>query len=294
MLIVAAIVLGICIGVALGALGGGGSILTVPALVYVLGQPLQIAVTESLVIVGVTSLFAVISHARADQVRWCAGVALGAIGGVAAWAGTALGRLVQPNVALGAFAVLLLAVSISLVHRTMKPKSVKQPAQNLSVVHPGKLHKPPLVGASTAAKTATHTIDADRPIPRIHPYKTALKVLLAGITIGILTGFFGVGGGFVIVPVLVIALGYPMPIAVGTSLLVITLNSAVALTARTGHGALDWSIILPVTAAAIVGGLLGKILAQRISERTLTRAFAALLVAVSIYVGLRSSGLLPD
>lgn len=292
MMIFAAIVLGICIGVALGALGGGGSILTVPALVYVLGQPLQIAVTESLVIVGITSLFSAIAHARASQVRWRAGVALGAIGGVAAWAGTALGRLVPPNVVLGTFAVLLLVVSISLVRRTMKPKSVYQPTDSLQGNDPGKLHELTMVATSTIAKTVAPTIAAG-PSPRVHPYKIAIKVLLAGVVIGILTGFFGVGGGFIIVPVLVIALGYPMPIAVGTSLLVISLNSAVALTARTGHGALDWSIILPVTVAAVVGGLLGKILAQRISAHALTRAFAALLVAVSIYVGLRSSGLLP-
>ncbi|ABG99942.1 possible membrane protein (plasmid) [Rhodococcus jostii RHA1] len=291
-MLISAIVLGICIGISLGALGGGGSILTVPALVYVLSQPLQIAVTESLVIVGITSIVAAISHARAGRVKWRAGISLGAVGGVAAWAGTALGRLADPNVALGAFAILLSAVSISLVWRTRPSKLARKRTRNPAVGVANRLPALAVVPASTPAETTATQLEAS-PGPRTERYLTAGKVLTAGIAIGVLTGFFGVGGGFVIVPVLVIALGYPMPIAVGTSLLVITLNSAVALAARSSHDALDWSVVLPVTASAIVGALVGKWLALRTSEKTLTRAFAVLLVAVSVYVGLRSSGLLP-
>ncbi|WP_338889328.1 sulfite exporter TauE/SafE family protein [Rhodococcus sovatensis] len=291
-MLISAIGLGIFIGISLGALGGGGSILTVPALVYVLSQPLQIAVTESLVIVGITSIVAAISYARAGRVKWRTGISLGAVGGVAAWAGTALGRLVDPNVALGAFSILLLVVSISLVWRTMPFKSATKRTQNPAVGVATRLPAFAAVAAAAPAQATTTQLEAS-PSPRTQRFLTAAKVLIAGITIGVLTGFFGVGGGFVIVPVLVVALGYPMPIAVGTSLLVITLNSAVALAARSSQDALDWSVVLPVTAAAIVGALVGKWLAAKTSEKALTRAFAVLLVMVALYVGLRSSGLLP-
>ena len=96
------------------------------------------------------------------------------------------------------------------------------------------------------------------------------------------------GGGFVVVPVLVVLLGVPMPTAVGTSLLVISLNSAVALAARTGHGSFAWEVITPFTIAAVSGALAGKRVADRLSPGTLTVSFAALLVAVGAYVAIRA------
>ncbi|MDV6244900.1 sulfite exporter TauE/SafE family protein [Rhodococcus opacus] len=283
MMIVAA-ALGICIGIILGALGGGGSILTVPALVYALGQPIDLAITESLVIVGITSAVALVTRARAHQVKWGAGICLGAIGGIAAWVGTALARLVDPDAALAAFAVLMVIVSFSLVRRTRKPRraSCERQPDAVSVTTAGNAPRLALVSQPVSTNRQTRVMPS---------YKSAVKVGAAGIIMGILTGFFGVGGGFVIVPVLVIALAYPMPIAVGTSLLVITLNSAIALTARWTPDALDWSVIVPVTGAAIIGALVGKRLALKVSERTLTRSFAGFLIAVAVYVGLRSIGL---
>lgn len=290
-MLILAIALGVCIGVALGALGGGGSILTVPALVYALNQPLHVAVTESLVIVGITSLAAVISHARARRVRWRAGLCLGVLGGIAAWAGTALGRSVQPNVALSAFAILLLVVAVSLVYRTMHVSPA--PGRTGISVLGDAVDRPPLnvVPAEVPASAISTLVESPTVFPS-RRYIFTLKVATAGIVIGILTGFFGVGGGFIIVPVLVVVLGYSMPVAVATSLLVITLNSAVALVARSSGDALDWSVVLPVTASAVLGALIGKWLAQKTSEKRLTRAFAMLLVAVAIYVGLRTTGIL--
>jgi uncharacterized membrane protein YfcA len=115
-----------------------------------------------------------------------------------------------------------------------------------------------------------------------------IKIIAAGMLVGFLTGFVGVGGGFVIVPALVMVLGYDMPIAVGTSLLIIAINSVAALLARTGNETFHWPVIIPFTAAAIVGSLAGKGVANNRSSTTLTRAFVWLLFAVAIYVAIRS------
>ncbi|MFJ4656956.1 sulfite exporter TauE/SafE family protein [Nocardia sp. NPDC088792] len=266
-MIVIASVIGACIGVCLGALGGGGSIITVPALVYLLQQPLSTAITQSLVIVGISAVVAVAGHARAGHVRWRAGIALGAVGALAAWGGTAFGRLIPANTALASFSVLMLVVALSLLYRS----------------------KSRLTRSTSAAGPSHGRARSERGAP----VRGAVEVVLAGVLIGGLTGFFGVGGGFVIVPVLVILLGYPMPVAVGTSLLVVSLNSATALLARIGHQPIEWSVVLPVTVVAILGSVVGKVISQRTSESVLTRSFAAMLLVVAGYVGARSFGLLP-
>lgn len=116
-----------------------------------------------------------------------------------------------------------------------------------------------------------------------------LRVVVGASVVGLLTGFFGVGGGFVLVPALVLALGLPMPVAVGTSLLVIAINSAVALAARVlAFGDLDWGVIAGFTAAAIVGSLVGGRVAGRVEPRVLQLGFAGLVIAVAVYTALMS------
>jgi len=120
------------------------------------------------------------------------------------------------------------------------------------------------------------------------------RVLAAGVAVGFLTGFFGVGGGFVIVPALVLALGLPMQTAIGTSLLVIAINSAASLAARAGNAHFDWELIVPFTLAAMVATTIGKRVADRVPNRTLSRAFAVLLLAVAGYTGIHSAIQLAD
>jgi uncharacterized membrane protein YfcA len=111
------------------------------------------------------------------------------------------------------------------------------------------------------------------------------RVLFAGTVVGLLTGLFGVGGGFVIVPVLVLVMGFAMPEAVGTSLVVIALNAATALAARVvGGGHIDWSVAWPFTIAGLVGVVLGTALVKRIPADRLTRAFAVLLIVVAVWM----------
>jgi uncharacterized membrane protein YfcA len=101
--------------------------------------------------------------------------------------------------------------------------------------------------------------------------------------VGFLTGFLGVGGGFIIVPALVLAIDMPMPIAVGTSLLIIAINSGASLAARTGHAHFDWPIIVPFTIAAMAASLAGKKIADQLPQTVTTRAFAVLILAVAAY-----------
>jgi uncharacterized protein len=119
--------------------------------------------------------------------------------------------------------------------------------------------------------------------------RQGLRIISAATGVGLLTGFFGVGGGFVIVPALVLALGFDMPAAVGTSLLVIAINSATALAARLGsHTSLDWPLLGVFTVAALAGALAGNRVASRVDASRLTAAFTVLLVAVAAYSLARS------
>ncbi len=264
-----AVPLGLAIGLALGALGGGGSILTVPALVYVLGQDARTATTSSLVIVGLTSLIALLPHARARRVRFGQGLLFGALGTAGSLVGSALSASVHPTTLLTAFAALMLLVATLMLRRARSARDA-----------PRDLALDPTVEPMLTLRPFTCAC------PRV------VRVVVTATAVGLLTGFFGVGGGFALVPALVLALGFPMPVAVGTSLLVIAVNSATALAARLGSGAghLDWTLVGLFTAAAVAGSLVGGRLTSRVDPRHLTTAFAALLVLVALYTGARSLG----
>ncbi|HEV7212649.1 MAG TPA: sulfite exporter TauE/SafE family protein [Blastococcus sp.] len=277
MTLVVSIALGLVIGLSLGALGGGGSILTVPALVYVVGQGARAATTSSLFIVGISALIGSLGHARSGRVRWGVGVVFGLTGIAASFAGTAVNRLVDPNVLLLAFAGLVLVAAAGMFAKSR----ASAPAKDRSLV---------AAGSSTAGPVpAEPATGADTRLPpRRLDLGRAGKVLAAGLAVGFMTGFFGVGGGFVIVPALTLALGLGMPEAVATSLVVIAINSGAALLARAGTAHFDWAVIVPFTIAAVAGSLTGKTVADRLSAKALTRAFAVLLVAVAIYTATSS------
>jgi len=265
-LLALAIPIGLIIGLTLGALGGGGSILTVPALVYLLGQDTRAATTGSLIIVGITALAGMTAHRRAGRVRVAQGLVFGALGVGGAYVGSLLSASVAPAVLMSAFSLLMLVVAAMMFVRARRRGGL--PATDAGVTDgPILMFRPSFACAC----------------PR------ALKVLVTASAVGLVTGFFGVGGGFVVVPALVLALGFTMPVAVGTSLLVIAVNSASALVARAGHGVqLDWSLIGVFTLAAIVGSLAGGRLATRVRPERLTAAFTVLLVAVALYTAARS------
>jgi uncharacterized membrane protein YfcA len=263
---VIAIPFGLVIGLSLGALGGGGSILTVPILVYAVGLEPRAATTSSLVIVGTTALLALLAHARARRVRFAQGVLFGALGTAGSFAGSALSAQVPAAALLAGFGALLLVVALLMLRRAAgRAHEVRRD------------HEPTLPPMLTL-----------RPMRCV--CSRVVTVVLTASGVGLLTGFFGVGGGFVLVPALVLALGYTMPVAVGTSLLVIAINSATALAARVGSapGEVDWPLVTVFTAAAVAGSLVGSRLASRVDPRHLTRAFGLLLVAVAAYTVARS------
>ncbi|GAA2001181.1 sulfite exporter TauE/SafE family protein [Catenulispora subtropica] len=293
----ATIALGLLIGLALGALGGGGSILTVPALVYVLGEPVRTATTESLVIVGVAAVAGTVAHSRAGHVRWGPGVAFGLAGVAASYAGTAVNGRVDANLLLLAFAGLMAAAGVAMaVRRSGSPAQAPEvyPPRDADTANL-RLHSAP-ARASAAVATVERTLsraseatvaENGHPTAR-RPADGMVMILSAGVAVGFLTGFFGVGGGFVIVPALVMALRYRMPAAVGTSLLIIAVNSAAALSARIGHVTFHWSLLIPFALAALAGSLTGRRVADAVPAATLSRAFTVMLFAVAGYMALRS------
>src|SRR5512135_760386 len=279
-----AVPIGLLIGLSLGTLGGGGSILTVPALVYLLDQEPHAATTASLLIVGITSVAGVLVHARAGRVRGAAGTVFGLVGIGGAYLGSRLSASVDPDVLMVSFAGLMLASAAAMLHHRRRGRGAED--------RNGR-DDPAPAGAGGSRRpgsgVATLTRVAARPAGGRRDPRRAGVVAVTGLAVGLVTGFFGVGGGFVVVPALVLALGFDMPAAVGTSLLVITINSAAALAARLHGGVhLDAGLLAAFTAAAIVGTLAGGRVASRVRPQALATAFAVLLVVLAGYIAARS------
>ncbi len=265
----------------LGALGGGGSILAVPALVYAAGQDPKSATTTSLVLVTITALIGIIPHWRAGRVRFTAGAVFGLAGVGGSLLGSAWNEAVDADVLLLAFSVLMLVAAFAMWRRQARQVPADDPPPADSGPALRSVGAAAATGAPTGAPrtaTATGRLDAS----------TAAKVVVAGSFIGLLTGFFGVGGGFVIVPALVLALGFTMPEAVGTSLLVIAVNSTVALTTRLPSGSVEWATVVPFTVASLIGVFVGSRLASTRDPRFLQKWFVILLVVVAAYTATNS------
>lgn len=248
--------LGLLIGLSLGALGSGGSILAVPALVYVAGQTPQEATAASLLLVGASATAGLWPHARAGRVRFAMGTLFGLAGIGGSLLGTAVNRHIDGNVLLLAFSGLIGVAAWRML--TACPSCTR-------------------TGEAREIAGAPHAIA--RPWT---PWR-ALLVLGVGTGVGFLTGLFGVGGGFVIVPALTLVMGFAMPEAIGTSLLVVAINSAIALLARIGSARIDWVLAAAFTAAAVAGVIVGARLADRLEPERSLRAFAAGLVLLALY-----------
>lgn len=239
--------LAVVVGVALGLLGGGGSIMTIPVLVYALGVPMKHAVPMSLVVVGVTSVVGAVSHHRRGNVRWEAALSFGPTAILGAFGGARLAHLVSNRVQLVVFAFLMLAAAVSMF------------------LGPGIWQNP--VGP---AKTQVR-----RPFPII----AAL-----GLGVGMLTGLVGVVGGFLYVPALVLLGGLAMKDAVGTSLILIIASCLAGFISYLGTVRLDWSATGLFTVLAIVGVAIGSRLTSMVPQTALRRGFAVLLVFMGLLV----------
>ncbi|MSR02647.1 MAG: sulfite exporter TauE/SafE family protein [Gemmatimonadetes bacterium] len=239
--------LAVVVGVVLGLLGGGGSIMTIPVLVYALGVPMKQAVPMSLIVVGVTSMVGAVSHHRRGNVRWEAALSFSPTAILGAFVGARLAHLASNRVQLVVFAFLMLAAAVSMFFG------------------PGIWQNP--VGP---AKTQIR-----RPFPII----AAL-----GLGVGMLTGLVGVGGGFLYVPALVLLGGLAMKDAVGTSLILIIASCLAGFISYLGTVRLDWSATGLFTVLAIVGVAIGSRLTSMVPQTALRRGFAVLLVFMGLLV----------
>jgi hypothetical protein len=232
-----AILLSSLIGVSLGLLGGGGSILTIPVLVYVLGVPAKTAIPMSLVVVGVTSAVAAFTHFRAGRVAGRTALAFAPASMAGAFLGGRVAGALPGEVLLVLLAGLMLATAVAMLRGRRGP----------------------------VADT------------RLSPGKAAAT----GAVLGVVTGTVGAGGGFLIVPALVLVGGLAMHRAVGTSLAIIAMNSAAALAGHLGHASLDWGLTAAITGAAVAGSLAGGALSPRVPQEALRRGFGVFVVAMA-------------
>jgi len=242
--VVLTVVLAVVIGVVLGLLGGGGSILTVPLLVYVAGMPTREAIATSLLVVAVTATAAAVPHARAGNVRWGIGLRFGAAGMVGAYLGGLAGTVVPEVLLLTAFGVLMAVTAVAMLRKGARDGSEPVPA------------------------------------PRARP----ARIVLDGLVVGLVTGLVGAGGGFLVVPALVLLGGLGMRAAIGTSLVVVAMKSFAGLAGYLTAVELDLRLAGAVTLAAVAGSVLGGLLTTRTSPELLRDGFAWFVAAMAVFV----------
>jgi uncharacterized protein len=230
------------IGLSLGMLGGGGSILTVPVLVYVMGFAAKPAIALSLPVVGITSFVGAVLHWRLGNVLLRTALPFGLLAMVGAFLGAKLAVFVSGATQL----VLLSLVMLVAAALMMRPKR----------------------SAESSSRRSPST----------------LVIVPVALGVGLLTGLVGIGGGFLVVPALVLLAGVPMRQAVGTSLVVIAMNSASGFLGYLGKVAIDWAFLAGFAAVAVAGMLIGTALSRRVPQAALRRAFAVFLIATGSFV----------
>ncbi|NJN84022.1 MAG: sulfite exporter TauE/SafE family protein [Caldilineaceae bacterium] len=235
------IVLGFLIGVSLGMLGGGGSILTVPALVYVVGQTPQAAVTASLMIVGANSMMGAFMHRSQGTLNWPVALVFGGVGMGAAYLSAGWSKALSPTALMILFALLMLVVGFFMILRR-QPSRVEGGGRNWPVV------------------------------------------IASGLGVGVLTGFLGVGGGFLIVPALVMLVGLPIRQAVGTSLIIIAMNSLAGFLGHLGGPTIDLQVVFIFVIAGVSGALVGARLATLVPPDQLRKLFALFVIGLAIFL----------
>jgi uncharacterized protein len=235
------------VGLSLGLMGGGGSILTVPIFVYVLGYDPKLAIAMSLPVVGITSLAGAVGHWKAGNVNLRAAATFGVIAMIGAFAGARLAGLINGRVQLALLATVMLAAAVLMFRSARRTPDV------------------------------TATVEP----PRAMPLGLLLPVALA---VGVLTGVVGIGGGFLVVPALVLLARAPMKQAVGTSLLVIAMNSASGFAGYMGQMQMPWGFMAGFAAVAVAGIVAGTYLVRFVSQRALKQAFAAFLIVMGTFI----------
>jgi uncharacterized membrane protein YfcA len=250
------LLLAIAVGLSLGLIGGGGSILAVPILKYVIGVTPKEAIAMSLFIVGVVSIIGLIPHWQQGNVSGKIAVVFipPAMGGALVGAKIASLPWITETVQLMCFGIIMLLASILMIRQGSTPK------------------------------LSSLLQDREQKAKGTHELRSWLIVPLEGLGVGILTGFVGVGGGFLIIPALVLVGGVPMKQAVGTSLLIIACNSASGFYGYLDQVELDWNLIISFTVAASMGIVMGAYLHKIMGAKHLQQAFGYFVLAVAVFV----------
>lgn len=259
-----AILAGLATGMVLGLFGSGGSIIALPALMYLLHVDPKSAIAMSLGVVGVTATLSAVDHWRRGNVDVRVALVFGVFGVAGTFAGARLGLLTPVVIQLGLFALVMYAAA----WRMLKPAKLVAPAAG------GVMS----VGGGAAVLGGCRDF--------LSPCMT--RIALHGIGVGVLTGLVGVGGGFLIVPALVLLSGIPMKQAVGTSLAIVAAKSYAGFVGYMGGVPVDYALMAAFTAVTVIGSFIGTRLAGRISQAGLKMAFAWFLVCVATYILIKS------
>jgi hypothetical protein len=244
MMLIAAL-LSVLIGVSLGLLGGGGSILTVPILIHAFDVAEKSAIATSLLVVGITSAVAAMQHARAGNVAWGVAMVFAPAGMVGAFAAGLIARFIPASLLLLLFA-LMMATTAVFMWRGCKVAALSGPRMGL-------------------------------------PRGQALnRIVRDGLLVGMVTGLVGAGGGFLVVPALALLGGLPMRLAVGTSLVVISLKSLAGFAGYISHVDIDWTLAAIVTVAAVIGSFAGAALGRKVAPENLRKGFAVFVLGMAL------------
>ncbi len=239
-MLVLAAALSFVVGIVLGMLGGGGAILTLPMLVYVVGLDPKSAIAASLFVVGATSIVGTTVHARAGAVSWRVGGLFGAAAMAGAYGGGQLAHFVPSAVLLILFGVVMLVTAVAMLR-----------------------------GRTESAE--------------LHALRIG-RALGLGAAVGALSGLVGAGGGFLIVPALTLFGGIAMRQAIGTSLLVISLQSFAGFAGHAAHVHLEWTLVLAITGTALIGSIIGATVSAKVHPKHLRRGFAWLVIAMGLFI----------
>ena len=242
--------LALLVGFVLGLLGGGGSVLTVPILIYALHVPVKPAIAMSLCVVGLVAFIGFLMHAKQGSVAPRLALVFGPFAVAAAYVGARISHSISPQTQLVLFAFFGLVGSAMMFRGAMKLKNTPE--------------------------TTTFEFHVDS--------KNLPWIAIDAIGVGLITGIIGVGGGFLIVPALVFLTKVPMRLAIGTSLLVITMNALSGFAGYAGHVPIDWHLVGWFSAVAAVGSIIGTVLSKRVPQKKLKEVFGVLLIGVSLYV----------
>ncbi|ODU49385.1 MAG: sulfite transporter TauE/SafE [Thiobacillus sp. SCN 63-374] len=257
-----AILAGAATGIVLGFFGSGGSIIATPALLYLLDVEPKSAIAMSLGIVAVTATIAALDNWKRGNVDVSVAAVFGLFGVVGTYAGARIGVATPVVIQLVVFALVMYAAA----WRMLKPARLAVPASgNVSI------------SGNVAALPCTGLLSP-----------CMAHMALHGIGVGVLTGFVGVGGGFLIVPALVLLSRIPMKVAVGTSLAIVAAKSYAGFAGYMGAVPIDWALMGGFTAVTVVASFAGTRIAHRFSQDTLKRAFAVFLLFVATYILLKS------